>query len=127
MNILKPSVVEPRQQVLIDQFPGNLRQDHLDAYLFMIWHSLLAHLADPIQTVETEAKRHITVLGCVRFSIVKATGDIDVFTLQRDSQGARFVRLGNVVIDLPLKLTGFWLEAYLTTWQDNLDEPIFLC
>lgn len=122
-SFLKENRVAPRRNALLNRFPGNLRADTLDAFLCLIWNSLQAHLADPIQVVETDIHRTVTFMGCIRYAIEQKTGRIHVAELQEREGVLQFTESQKrTAVGLPLKLTGYWLDVYLVPWQTLLVE-----
>lgn len=108
----------PRAAPLLNRFPGNVRKDLLVALLASLWASFEANLADPVRVTERKHRRTVTFMGAARFSIDTRWGRIKVSELQE--RNAELVFVGDnkpTVIDLPARLNGFWLDAFLAPWQ----------
>lgn len=111
----------PRPAPLLNRFPGNVRKDLLEALLADLWASLEHHLADPVRIGLDERKRTVTFMGAARFCIDVHTGRVGVRGLRVRNAMAVFAGENDpVVIDLPAKVEGFWMEAFLAPWRDRI-------
>jgi len=54
---LRSRIVVPRTAPLLNRYPGNVRKDLLESFLSLVWTSLMANLANPIQIQEDATGR----------------------------------------------------------------------
>ncbi len=126
-RFLKNSLVAPRAAQIINRFPGNVRQDLLEALLDLLWTSVLGQLADPVRVEENDQCRIVTFMGAIRFTIDKRTARVELSRLENENGQELFVQDANpTVIDLPAKLTGYWLDPFLVPWAMPIDD-CFVC
>jgi len=121
---MKTTIVAPRVSPLVNRFHGNVRPDLLKVFLDSIWASLLAHLADPVRVDENDQCRSVTFMGAIGFTIDKHSGRVELSRLEKKNGEIVFVHDNkSTVIDLPAKLTGYWLDPFLVPWR----KPIADC
>lgn len=84
----------------------------------------MGHLNDPVRIEEDSCQRTVTFMGAARFSIDKELGLVRVSQLAESDGEVTFVRDHNAtVINLPVRLNGFWLDPFLPPWR----KPIADC
>lgn len=119
-----PVLPSPRSAALLNRFPGNVREGLLEALLADIWASLQAHLAEPVRARQSRRWRTVTFMGAARFTVDKESGRIGVMELVKQADGR--VGFASVtvptVIDLPGRVNGFWLDAFLVPWGERIAE-----
>ena len=117
-HFLASTVIMPRVAALADRFPGNVRLDLLDALLASIWASLMTHLKDPVRVEESDRQRAVTFMGAARFTRDKDSRWISVSQLEDKNGAVVFVVDPKATaIDLPARLSGFWLDPFLVPWR----------
>lgn len=108
---------------LVRKLSGRTRTDRLVQFLARVWGDLLFQLETPIKVSETAYWRFVVVLGCIRFAINRHGGQIDIQEQVWHEGVLRFATtLEKYAIDLPLRLTGFWLKTYLVRWQEKIQD-----
>jgi hypothetical protein len=114
---------EPRAIALTNRFPGNVRQDLLEALLASLWRGLVGQLADSLRVNENDRQRSVTFMGAARFTVDKRSGRVSVSQLSEKKAKLMFVdETRAAVIDLPARLNGFWLDAFLVPWRHQIGE-----
>ena len=118
------AVSAPRAHAITQRFPGNVRLGLFEDLLGAIWSHLQDCLLEPLRVEETENERRATFMAAVRFTVDKCSGQVTVsqLTRQRDGTVAFQDHDGQTVINLPVKLDGFWLDAFLIPWRDRIGE-----
>ena len=112
-RFLKDSVVAPRFDRICRKYHDIAQVDVLRAYMEVVWRSLSEYLQDPLHMMETVDSSVVTFMGSVRFTINHSTGKIKVARLACAYGEIVFEIQERVCIDLPIRLSGFWLGSFL--------------
>ncbi len=115
---LKPNPVAPSVGRLLRNLSPGIDALAMGQCIGRIWDSLLTHLADPVQVTMRDDARIITFMGAIRYYDSLDDTTIRVAVLMED--GVNFKAVTNVGIDLPVRLTGAWLEDFLAPWWASL-------
>lgn len=87
-----------------------------------IWREFLTRLGRPIRVIRRKNHRVVEVLGCVRYFISYRDGKIhaQVRTRAGRNSSAFLNPALPFLVDLPLRLNGFVIEAFLSEWKDEV-------
>ncbi len=117
-SFLKPNPVAPSLGRLMRNLPPDIDTAAMAQCIGRIWDSLLIHFADPVQVTMDDDARIITFMGAIRYADSLDDTTLRVAVLMED--GVNFNPVTNVAIDLPVRLTGAWLEDFLAPWWASL-------
>ncbi|EGF32309.1 hypothetical protein IMCC9480_2623 [Oxalobacteraceae bacterium IMCC9480] len=117
-SFLKPNPVAPSIGRLMRNLPPDIDAAAMAQCICRIWDSLLIHFSDPVQVTMDDDARIITFMGAIRYVDSLDDTTIRVAVLMED--GVNFNPVTNVGIDLPVRLTGAWLEDFLAPWWASL-------
>jgi hypothetical protein len=122
-RFLKDTLVAPRAIALTNRFPGKVRVAEFEDLLGAIWSHLLECLTGPVGVKASDRRRTVTFMGAVRFIIDKSSGKVSVSQLGEKNKKVEFLRDDKkTVIDLPVRLNGFWLDPFLVPWRGRIGE-----
>ena len=120
---LKENLVAPRAGVVAQRFPGNVRVDEFEDLLGAIWSHIRGCSINPIQTTESHTLRAVTFMGAVRFTVHKYSRRVTVSQYGRQGDKVEMAQYDNAtVIDLPVRIDGFWLDAFLVPWMGRIAD-----
>jgi len=124
-TFLRKTTQAPRTTALLARHPGALVPERLERALELIWDDLQAHLANPIITTDTRARRVVEFFGCVRYIRNKRTDQLSLEHLaQFDGKNQFVVAIYPWSVDLPMKPNGAFLEHYLCRWWVVLGDVL---
>ncbi|MBC7499123.1 MAG: hypothetical protein H7315_01235 [Herminiimonas sp.] len=112
----------PRIRRILANLPCRADCEALSYCISQIWKQLLDALSDPITVTPDESGRTVSFMGAVCFRIDQDTGTVDVTELANENGIAGFHPVSNVGIDLPARLNGAWLWAFLTPFEDAIRD-----
>ena len=114
----------PRIGRILANMPCPADYQALSRCVSQIWKQLLAALAEPITVTCDESERTVTFMGAVRFCIDQDAATVHVTELANENGIPGFYPVSNVGIDLPARLNGFWLWAFLTPFEDAIRDSV---
>ena len=120
-GFLRETLVAPRAGVVAQRFPGNVRVDEFEDLLSAIWSHIRGCLTGPVQIVESKNLRTVTFMGVARFIVDRRSGQVSMSQVSVKNGKVEFVRDDKpMVIDLPVRIDGFWLDAFLVPWRERI-------
>lgn len=86
-----------------------------------IWREFLARLGRPIRVIRRKNHRVVNVLGCVKYFISYRDGKIHAQVRTRPGlNSSAFLNPAlPFLVDLPLRLNAFVIEAFLSEWKEE--------
>ena len=122
-RFFRETLVAPRARVVAQRFPGNVRANEFEDLLGAIWSHIRGCLTGPVQVKEGPRGRTVTFMGAARFIVDKSSGRVTVSQFERQDDKVVFVHDDKAtVIDLPVRIDGFWLDAFLVPWRDRIAD-----
>jgi hypothetical protein len=121
-TFLRDNAQPPRASQFMAAHPGNLDPELLQRFIDDVWAGIPGRLADPIRVTETAAERVVEVLGVVRYHVCKATGQIEVRTLDRTLVFAPSNL--RIAVDPPMRPTSAWIDGVIYHWWDRMAEVL---
>lgn len=118
----RPAV--PRIGRILANLPCRADYQTLSRCVSQIWKRLLDALAEPITMTRGESGRTVSFMGAVRFCIDQDAATVHVTERANKNAIVAFYPVSNVGIDLPARLDGSWLCAFLTPFEDTIRASV---